>query len=389
MKTLLNSLILLGLAFPVFGAVPDVDFDSRTGGPKTSNIVKVLGDLPKQDSIPAPLQEKYLAVDLFVKADNGWQKLAPTIKAGNSYFRIPPDTDFSMKVWCENNPYQLWSFQLDYKEYYSGLDGTTCGHHHNSPMPTALKFQDGAEVPKPFVVNNISPTATYWRNFKGQHFALSYAFNFRSSPCGNSASTVYGDIRTAANLTPMPKGSPSSGYELMRIKTDDPETHPEIYWVTPAFKSVLQDLGAYWKNTCGTSKTTKPLYYQRMSLPWGGVFDSGLDWKEPYYGLDKGTAVDISKHEIFPGNRQGLINAMCNRNLKVYTVKDTEWTSHYFVTLRDNGATPPPDAIACCVLEKARFPSKNACLNDKQNDAPVLVDPDCTDLPQGQKAELE
>lgn len=389
MKSILNSLILLGIIIPAFGAAPNVDFDNAAGTYYTTGIVNTLGDFHKQEAIPSPKQEKHLAVDLFVKADEGWQKLNPTMKAGNSYFRVPPDTEFSLRVRCENNPYELWGFRLDYLEHYSSQDGTVCGHRHDSPMPTALKFPDNSDVPKPFVVNNISPTATYWRIFKGQSFAISYEFNFRSTPCGNSAITVDGDIRNAVDLTPMPKGNSSSGYDLMRIKTDDPETHPEIYWVTPAFKSVLQDLGAYWENTCGTSKTTKPLYYQRMSLPWGGVFDSGLDWKEPYYGLDKGTAVDISKYEIFPGNRQGLINAMCIRNLKVYTVKDTEWTSHYFVTLRDNGATPPPGAIACCVLEKAMFPSKNACLNDKQNDVPVLVKPDCPDLPQGQKEEVE
>lgn len=388
MKTIANCLIVLCLVMPAFGTTPDIDFDNAAGGHGTTGINKALEYFPEQDALPLPVQEKHLAIDLFIKQNDGWQKITPLVAGRNSYFRISPDTDFALKVWCENNPSQLWGFQLNYKEHYTGQDGTVCGHQHYSPPPTALKFQDNSDVPKPYVVNNISPTATFWRIFKGQSFAISYEFDFRSTPCGNTASTVYGDIRNTVNLTRMPKGNSNSGYELMRIKTDDPETHPEIHWVTPAFKSVLQELGAYWKNTCGTSKTTESLYFQRMSLPWGGVFDRGLNWEVPYYGLDKGTAVDISKREIFPGNRQGLINAMCNRNLKVYTVKDTEWTSHYFVTPRENGATPPPDAIACCVLEKARFPSKNACLNDKQNDAPVLVEPDCPGLPQGQKEEF-
>lgn len=117
-----------------------------------------------------------------------------------------------------------------------------------------------------------------------------------------------------------------------------------------------------------------------MSLPWGGVFDMNSDWKEPYFGHDKGRAVDISKIKIRRGNRQGFINLLC-RDFKVYSEQDND-PSHYHIFPRKDAANINlPGAVACCYKESNRCPSHPACIDLVQTEELYPIKKDCPDLP--------
>lgn len=166
------------------------------------------------------------------------------------------------------------------------FDETTPGHNHyyvNPPPP--LSYVTGDEYPNPLVIPYIAQYAKYSVILRAPLFATKIIMTAKSSPCGNSSAYLTVDIRNDVVLKPMPKGGIDKGYILDRITTDT-QYHPSVHNVVPKFGSLLLNLGAYWHNQCHKPEQgvmSEPLHYQRMSLPWGGVFDRNLNWEEPYY----------------------------------------------------------------------------------------------------------
>lgn len=257
--------------------------------------------------------------------------------------------------------------------------GDSPGHSHTQGMPL-ITYTSGAPLPNPISANNLRPNVDYKVDLKAFDFSTTIIWksNFGGACNGQSHSLIV-DIKEEG-LNPMPAGADAKGYLLGPVANN--AAHPDIHNVTSGFGQALLKLGSVWRNTCPNSET---LVYQRMSLRWGGVFDSALDWKEPYYGHNKGIAVDISKKALLKSNRQGLINLMCNQGYKVYSEQDLN-DDHYHITLRAGGGNVNwTSATACCMKESGVYPSPAVCLNLAQKDIePVADRAPCPYLPAEQ-----
>lgn len=367
MKLHFPVVFVIGLMMPVYGAALEIDFDGSKG--VSSAIIE---EINKQSLAFAP-PDKHLQMEFAMKTDSGeWLPLKPERKDDRDYLQIEPGAVFTWSIWCANNyDFEMWGFQSTYEMR------NTPGHiHWGVKPPPPLRYANDNVFPNPISVYPIAPTSKYIMELRAPVFASQIYFKAHSAPCGNSDVSSLLDVMVK-DLKPMPEGDTTKGYYLQKITTDV-KHHPSPHNVIPGFEAVLKKLGAYWVKTCPSSDS---LQYQRMSLPWGGIFDRDLDWdlKSPYFKHSRGIAADISKFWVQQGNRQGLINTMCNMGLEVYSEKDSDTFSHYHVTPRAQGAdSVPAGAIACCKQESGQSPSPHGCINDSQSDDfPQPSKPDC------------
>ncbi|MEW5906952.1 MAG: hypothetical protein AB1734_09275 [Elusimicrobiota bacterium] len=386
MKLIPQTLVLIGLPMSAFALPPEIHFD---GGGRNENILAVINEITVT-AADAP----HLGMVLKVKTSPGnWKNLSPVKTEKNTvYYETHPGSEFQWELQCTNNN-DIWNFTM-WHRIVTWADGApSSGHRHPSgsfpdlPSPL-LTFHNGGNVPLPFYSGNIQPNSVYSLDFKAPAFAAAIEFLARSAPCGDGSTSAIVDVKNEVELQAMTQGSEEAGYLLTPVKTDI-DHHPSVHNGTPGFLTALKKIGSHWAKTCHKPLEgirSGPLRYLRISLPWGGSFDRDCDWKEPYYKHDRGVAADISKTFIRPGNRQGLINLMCNLGLEVYSERGLDGSSYYHVTPHIAGTTDsPPDSISCCMRETGQYPSPFGCINHDQGDYfPPPSTPDCPDLPSEQ-----
>ena len=397
MKIVMVLLTVLGLNLPAFCFGLEVDFDgkSKQSG-KDSGFIDV-GKIISANildnyssvipNIPFRAENK-ATVRILVLSDSGeWIPAEPKLEKDNSYYQTKPGSEYIFQCSCTGDVTAPWSFSTTYSEQPWKKGATSPGHSHTAGIPS-ISYTSGAPVPNPFSANNLTPNVDNVIHVKAFDFATTIIWKTSfGGACNGQTATAITDIKEDVALSPMPAGADADGYLLSPVANN--AAHPSIQNITADFGRSLLKLGTTWRTTCPASES---LVYQRMSLPWGGVYDRDLNWKEPYYGHNKGVAVDISKKAILKGNRQGLINLMCNQGYKVYSEQDLT-DDHYHVTLRAGGGIVNwPGATACCIVESGIYPSPAACLNLAQKDIePVQDRAVCPYLPADQdiKSELQ
>ena len=340
---------------PAFSATPEVDFDGKNKGLEKGTVNKALS-LPADVQIPGTELGVKASVGIMVKANSGeWVHAEPRWEKDTSYYKTTPGSEYIVYWSCRGDSTSAWSFSST-SSVAPWKKGDSPGHSHTQGMPP-ISYTSGAPLPNPISANNLTPNVDYEVDLKASNFATEIIWKSNFGGACNGSATLIVDIKEDG-LSPMPSGTDSEGYLLSPVATG--ATHPDIQNVTSSFGKALLQLGSVWRNTCPNSES---LVYQRMSLRWGGVFDRDLNWKEPYFGHNKGIAVDISKSALLKGNRQGLINLMCNQGFKVYSEQDLK-DDHYHVTLRNGGGNVDwSSATACCIKESGVYPSPAACLS--------------------------
>lgn len=390
MKLFGSIIMAIGFVVPVVAGSFEIDFDGRSH--ENLNFVEAVRE--SQDNLQGsqPSHDKRVMMELTLHDDSGIVRVVSIGKDDPpETLRIEPNEEFSITYWCENSD-SPWSFTQSYKmTTLKEQDHVIPGHYHptvsepNLPAPTPIIYQNKKPLPNPLTVNYVPTTAKYVLDLVAPLFATKIIFSMHSNPCGNSGATAIIDVQNNTTLMALKEGDFTKGYYLQR-HANDVKYHKSCFNVTSGFQRVLEHLGAYWRKNCPESES---LYYQRMSLPWGGVFDRDLNWVEPYSRHDKGLSVDISKLRVLDGNRQGLINAMCNLGLEVYSEKDPDGNSHYHVTQHvDKENNTPKDALACC-LKYGAVEYPKGCINADQSAAfPNTSESDCEDLPSEQYPNL-
>jgi len=391
MKPVLQAVLFLGLVTPSFSAAPVVDFDGKNKKSETeNNSAPALSAVVINQDIKIPgaqyKVEAKASVGIMVLADSGeWVPAELKVEKDSSYFKTTPGSEYIVFWSCRGDTTSAWSFSST-SSMQPWKKGDSPGHSHVQGMPL-ITYTSGAPLPNPISANNLRPNVDYKVDLKAFDFSTSIIWksNFGGACNGQSHSLIV-DIKEEG-LSPMPAGADANGYLLGPVANN--AAHPDIHNVTSGFGQALIKMGSVWRNTCPSSKS---LTYQRMSLRWGGVFDRDLDWKEPYYGHNKGIAVDISKKLVLKGDRQGMINLMCNQGYKVYSEQDLT-DDHYHVTLRNGGGNVNwAGATACCIKESGVYPSPAACLNLASKDLEPASDRDtCPYLPTDQdiKSDLQ
>lgn len=369
MKLVLQAVLFLGLITPSFSAAPEVDFDgwSKKSQVETASPISGLS-IQAGVQVPSVEPEAKASVEIIVKDESGeWIPAEPRREKDTSYLKIIPGSEFLIRWGCKGSGTSTWSFSSTFS-LAPWKKSDSPGHSHIQGIST-ITYVSGAPLPNPISANNLVQNVDYVVNLKAFDFATEIiSTSSFGGACKGQSTTVIVDIKEDG-LSPMPEGTNPDGYVLGPVATT--ASHPSIQNVTSGFGRALLRLGAVWRDRCPSSRS---LVYQRMSLPWGGVYDRDLNWKEPYYGHNKGIAVDISKKAVLKSDMQGLINLMCNQGFKVYSEQDLT-DDHYHVTLRAGGGIVNwSSATPCCIKEYGEYPSPAACLNLAQKDMEAIPD---------------
>ena len=368
----------------VLNAGSVVDFDGGSKEPesvatqlKNAANNSVASSAKEAIAPPAPEQHPKLMTEFGILSDSGeWTTAQSTWTKEGRYVEAVPGSYLLFDQFCQNNTQYYWSLSFSYKMETVKKQTISPGHSHTNGIPPPPLTYDGVVVvPNPLTVSNIPPAAHHKFTMKMPAFATQIAVNVRTTAsCDNTESTDIVVVREKI-MSPMPKGGNSVGYILPFVP--EGAAHPSIYNATNDFKAVLAKFGATWRETCPGSVS---LSYLRMSLPLGGVFDMNSDWKEPYFGHDKGAAVDLSKRDIRKGNRQGLINLLC-KDFKVYSEQDNDPSHYHVVSRKEAGDINWPGAVACCLKEAGVCPSPKACIDLTQGSELYPEKSDCPYLP--------
>ncbi len=103
--------------------------------------------------------------------------------------------------------------------------------------------------------------------------------------------------------------------------------HPSNHFGTSALLTALAALGVAYH----AADSTTNLGYNDMSLPWGGAFDIGQNWKAPHCGHRIGRTIDIRTRTLNKAQRAKLEAALKKNGFGIYKHADG---SHWHCTLR-------------------------------------------------------
>jgi hypothetical protein len=372
MKSVLQVVLLIGLAAPAFGAAPEIDFDGRGKANKspssflneTAAVSKITpvsekSNLPEVVRIMERLNENGEFVEIVpeIKLNEAGRKVAT--------YTIQPSWAVRWGISCPGDG--NWSKRITY-----AWDAAAGGHNHSNPPPPPLRFSNNQSAqlptewgyaPSPInfpVMQGLNKPYYYWVWYP----VFATKLVEWSEAWGACVSSREKEIHVKVDgLVELKDGA---GYVLSGTTT----WHPSHHFVTTQFKTALQQIGKDWNSACPKSAR---LIYNDMSLIWGGKFDLWRQWgntrEEPHSGHKFGNNADISKRWVRKGNREKLIKLMC-KYAEVYSEGDgKDEFPHYHMVLKTSKNAEdfpaPSDAryIPCC--SPAGVPE--ACIDLQQN----------------------
>ena len=339
---------------------PAVDFDGKTKGLKSivthlQNVVESSVDITSKDTRPQSVPElpDQLGFILQERVPTGeWRTIQPEVDKDSYYIRLPDGAQMNWGLTCSGGSAGgKWSVDVLFQN-----SPEAGGHSHSSNVPPLTHTPEGAPVPPAhFRIDNIPTGQTpAYVSFTAPYFATRViaTANFSGACQGKLILTVDFKVR---DLFPMGNGI---GYVLAYGSG----SHYQIHNVHELFEPKLRNIGRTWKQTCPNSA---PLPYERMSLPWGGLFDLNDNWSMPAWSHDWGTTADVSKVGVNKGNRKKLIEMICRYlsvDTEIYSEKDP---SHYHIALRgvpnktlDEASVRGIGMQACCPTGTAGIPQE-------------------------------
>jgi hypothetical protein len=359
MKTVLQAVLFAGLVMPAFSAISEVDFDGKhkehrdiAAQSKTYAINSPTASVSEKNNIlPAPKEETVGEVNAILQArsvSGEWVTLQPESEQNDGrdsyYVFLPEGQEIRSSYKCSAGPWSVSSSFL--------IQPSFGGHEHSKNIPPLAHTPQGAPVP-PAQLSDSNLPANTWNTFIWT--APKYGTRvIETATFGNCTGKITKTIDfKAQDLYPMGYGT---GYALAFGNSG---SHSQIWNVHELFEPKLTAIGSAWNQTCSKSAV---LLYERMSLPWGGLFDLEDDWSMPAWLHDRGTTADVSKIDVIKGNRKKLIEMMCQYvsvDNEIYSEKDP---SHYHISLR-GVPHKQPGWQACCPKETGAAAIPQACID--------------------------
>ena len=376
----LNACVVLALFCGfAFSAESAIDFDGKYKEHKAvaAHLKAVLSSSPTASESeiinisPLPKEEVVGEAKAILQARSAsgeWVTLEPdSVKDGgrDSYYVYLPDgREYRSRYTCSAGPWSVNSSFL--------IQPSFGGHEHSKDIPPLAHTPQGAPVP-PAQLSDSNLPANTWNTFTwtapnyGARIVETASFGGKCT--GKLIRTIDFKVR---DLFPMGKGT---GYVLEYGPLGS--HNYQIHNVHELFEPKLAAIGRNWNQTCPKSAV---LRYERMSLPWGGLFDLNDNWSMPAWLHDWGTTADVSKIGVNKGNRRKLIEMMCRYvsvDTELYSEKDP---SHYHISLRGvpnkSFAGTPIGMQACCPTGTAGIPQDCIDLASGFNEA-LPMEPDC------------
>jgi type II secretory pathway pseudopilin PulG len=120
--------------------------------------------------------------------------------------------------------------------------------------------------------------------------------------------------------------------DTIYISTGATTEHPQNHYGTPNTIAALEKLATDWRKTYPNSPL---LEIGNISLPWGGAFDTGNDWRKKNYRHSFGVAADLGRENMTESERANLIKLMCSSGFQVYAETEKLGEEHYHIVLKD------------------------------------------------------
>jgi len=244
-----------------------------------------------------------------------------------NYYIQRPSSKIRWSIWCKGNQ-PTWAIKETYQ-----YDVKSAGHNHdgnipklkvtntyltpNEPSLSEFKEKDYTfYLPESGSLYN-NTTYYYWELMPDFAVTITEDTQFLGSCSGLHKDIIYVMVKGLVEL------STGTGYSLVGQTI----IHPKNHFGLPSFLEQLKVIGKKWKEEiCPKSD---PLYYNDISLPWGGLFDLNGDWKPPHTTHREGKESDLNKRTIKIGDREKLIQLMCNY-VKVYNEGEKEYESPHY-----------------------------------------------------------
>jgi len=222
-----------------------------------------------------------------------------------NYYIQSPSSKIRWSIWCKGSQ-SAWAIKETYQ-----YDVKSAGHNHNDNIPK-LKVSNTYLTPnEPSSSEFKEKDFTFYLPESGSLYNNTTYYYWELMP--DFAATIAEDTQFLGSCSGlhhkdiiyvMVKGlvelSTGTGYALIGATA----IHPKNHFGVPNFLEQLKVIAKKCKEEiCPQSD---PLYYNDISLPWGGLFDLNGDWKPFHTTHREGKEADINKRAI---KRQGEVNS--------------------------------------------------------------------------------
>lgn len=329
MKSVFQAVVLLGFAMPVFGAVPEVDFDGTRNMIRTGSFVELTNP-----AIPLPIPNAEIMVDgvafvsrpesipfatytttpvietkVFRITESGTEVEVPAeIIDGKGYLKIKPNEIIEHKIWC---PAQsgVWGLCYDYK-----FDPKFAGHNHSTNIPPYT--WNGQNIPAHRCWSNIPVANTAVLYLRAPEFAT------RADHIAQISGACYGPVSSIIDtkidgLVALPPAwsdglhGGATYYNLVGETTQ----HPINHFAKPQTIDLIKEIAWQYHTEFPNAEV---LNVNDISLKWGGLFDISGAWAMPHEFHRYGRQADFRLSSIIPeSNRERFKQISCDLGVEV------------------------------------------------------------------------
>ncbi len=375
MKSLFTWIICLIIfaATPLFSIEPVVDFDGT--GKSGKDLKAFISENIPTSTTPSIIRE--------IQSEPGkWVELKPEaawIDSDGSLrqqFEVFPGMAVRWTMRCPNGK---WSAKMSYEMFPDQIGGH---YHYDVPplpifatkpslSPSTSSFHS---APSPVIMPEMQGNTTYyyWQGYPA--FATRIVEHFEATGACQGSQSDYVDVMVKG-LLDMPSGSNYVLDDSQDVMGYHPDTHYGMQVLIDTLTSVADSYRAEFPNA-------EPLHIEDMSLPWGGILDTGYNWEPPHAGHTIGADADINRDLIPEQNREELLKIMCALTPGVYLEQDTSSDiPHFHLRVYGRNANKlqaleqeERRVLPCCNGNSVNPANLNTCVSYKPWSAPHRVD---------------
>lgn len=282
---------------------------------------------------------------------------------------MPPDGTVFWKINCSGPG---GTAKWYYKGTYSQGQDENSGHFYHIEAPPFLSFSDFhttttlppdsefSQLGSPYVSPTLLSEKIYYYWQKMPSFATRITDWKETFGACTDTLVTHIDVKVPG-LAKMPLGS---NYILYNPPSSTPYHQEKFYGVQSLVDALIAGADEY---NLACPKAAK-MQITAMSLPWGGLFDIGGNWKVPHTTHRYGENADVRKKVIKKKNRAKFIEIMCSKikDRQVYSEGDAKNEEpHYHLGPRNNSNAPNTSSgtsederiVNCCTA-----PIPDACI---------------------------
>ncbi|MDA8242963.1 MAG: penicillin-insensitive murein endopeptidase [Elusimicrobia bacterium] len=310
----LSMCLILFASVPSFSAEPVVNFDGISKGVK--DLKAFISENIQTSTTPSIIRE--------IQSEPGkWVELKPAAAWNDldgglrQQFEVFPGMAVRWHMRC---PKGKWSAKISYDMFPDQIGG----HYHYDMQPSPLFATDLSvtpstspfhSAPSPITLPEMQGNTTYyyWQGYPA--FATRIVEHYEASGACQFSQSDYIDVMVKG-LLDMPSGNNYVLDDSQDVIGYHPDTHYGMQVLIDTLTSVANSYKA-------TFPDAEPLHIEDMSLPWGGIIDTGYNWNTPHAGHTIGADADINRDLIPQQNREKLLEIMCALTPGVYLEQDT------------------------------------------------------------------